>query len=315
MFLTLCGIKPDKLRFRQHLKTEMAHYAKDCWDAEIQNSYGWVECVGIADRSCFDLTAHSKETKVPLTAYLEFPDGPQMVDFLELVTDKGAIGKEFKDKAQILLGYLNKLDNDGLEELQKSLASGPVKIKLGKDEFEVTSSVISFKKVSKKIQGKHIYPAVIEPSFGIGRILYSILEHSYFTRGNDEQRAVLSLPPLIAPVKVSVLPLMQQTQLTTFVPRIVAELTNHGISSKVDDTGSSIGKRYSRTDEIGIPFGITIDHDTIVDDTVTFRERDTTTQIRVKIDRVAQLVQELVSGRTTWTEVRKTFLNVESKNE
>jgi len=314
-FLVASGIKNDKLRFRQHLKTEMAHYAKDCWDAEIQNSYGWIECVGIADRSCFDLTAHSEETKQPLTAFLEFPDGPRMVDFIEISTDKAAIGKRYKDKANVLIGYLNKLDNKGLVDLEKSLSVSPVNIKLGKDDFEITKDIISFKKVAKKVQGEHIYPAVIEPSFGIGRILYSILEHSYYTRESDGQRAVLSLPPALAPVKVSVLPLMQQNQLTSFVPRIVTELADHFISSKVDDTGSSIGKRYSRTDEIGIPFGITIDHDTITDDTITLRERDTTTQVRVKIDKVAQLIQQLVAGRTNWNDVRKLFPNVESKSE
>lgn len=55
LFLMRVGIKPECLRFRQHLLTEMAHYAADCWDAEIKLSYGWTECVGIADRACFDL--------------------------------------------------------------------------------------------------------------------------------------------------------------------------------------------------------------------------------------------------------------------
>jgi len=65
-FLIEVGINPENLRFRQHLKNEMAHYAKDCWDAEIETSYGWVECVGHADRAAFDLSAHSKESKVVL---------------------------------------------------------------------------------------------------------------------------------------------------------------------------------------------------------------------------------------------------------
>jgi len=58
-FLTLCGIKEEAIRFRQHRDTEMAHYAKDCWDAEVETSYGWIEIAGHADRSCFDLTKHS----------------------------------------------------------------------------------------------------------------------------------------------------------------------------------------------------------------------------------------------------------------
>lgn len=53
---------PERLRFRQHLKTEMAHYAADCWDLEIKSSYGWVECVGHADRACYDLQVHNATT-------------------------------------------------------------------------------------------------------------------------------------------------------------------------------------------------------------------------------------------------------------
>lgn len=62
------------LRFRQHLKTEMAHYAADCWDLEIQLSYGWTECAGLADRSCYDLEQHGKATNNSLTASERLPE-------------------------------------------------------------------------------------------------------------------------------------------------------------------------------------------------------------------------------------------------
>jgi len=58
-FLKTCGIKEEAIRFRQHRDTEMAHYAKDCWDAEVETSYGWIEIAGHADRSCFDLNRHA----------------------------------------------------------------------------------------------------------------------------------------------------------------------------------------------------------------------------------------------------------------
>ena len=61
-------MNPEGIRFRQHLSTEMAHYATDCWDAEILMSHGWIECVGIADRSCYDLKAHAEASKKTLTA-------------------------------------------------------------------------------------------------------------------------------------------------------------------------------------------------------------------------------------------------------
>lgn len=59
MFLVHLGIDKERIRFRQHLANEMAHYSADCWDAEIESSYGWIECVGVADRSAYDLHAHS----------------------------------------------------------------------------------------------------------------------------------------------------------------------------------------------------------------------------------------------------------------
>lgn len=64
LFLTQLGIAKDRLRFRQHLGNEIAHYSVDCWDAEIESSYGWVECVGIADRSAYDLQAHAVRVRL-----------------------------------------------------------------------------------------------------------------------------------------------------------------------------------------------------------------------------------------------------------
>jgi len=68
LFLTEVGIKPEAIRFRQHRSNEMAHYANDCWDAEVETSYGWIEVAGHADRSAFDLTKHMQKTKVELMA-------------------------------------------------------------------------------------------------------------------------------------------------------------------------------------------------------------------------------------------------------
>jgi len=169
-------------------------------------------------------------------------------------------------------------------------------------DYELTPEMLAFEQVKKKINGQNIIPAVIEPSFGIGRIIYAVLEHSYLVRAGDEQRGFLRLPPVIAPVKCSILPLMPNDKLMPFVSEIAALLTQGGIASKVD-TLQSIGRRYARTDEIGVPFGVTIDYTTVEDKTVTLRERDSMEQVRVKIEELGQLIQALVEGRTTWTEV------------
>lgn len=78
-FMHAAGIKPEKLRFRQHQSNEMAHYANDCWDAEILTSYGWVECAGHADRGCFDLTKHTERSKEKLSYFEEFKEGPRLI--------------------------------------------------------------------------------------------------------------------------------------------------------------------------------------------------------------------------------------------
>jgi len=87
------------------------------------------------------------------------------------------------------------------------------------------------------------------------------------------------------------------------------------LASKVDDSSQTIGKRYARTDEIGIPFGITVDHDTLTDNTVTLRERDSASQIRIKIDEVANLVSRLSNGKTTWHEVLQKYPLYISKSD
>ena len=86
-FLVKAGVTPSKLRFRQHMANEMAHYAKDCWDAELLTSYGWVECVGCADRSAFDLQAHSKATGVSLIAEKKLNEA-KTVEITEMLPNK-----------------------------------------------------------------------------------------------------------------------------------------------------------------------------------------------------------------------------------
>jgi len=171
--------------------------------------------------------------------------------------------------------------------------------------------MVKFQRATKKESGENIIPGVIEPSFGIGRIIYSILEHSYYVRQDDEKRGVLRFPPSIAPVKCSLLPLSSNDSLLTFIPQISRALTVAGISVRVDDGGQSIGRRYARTDEIGIPFGITIDFRTVEDKTVTLRERDSTLQVRIPIAELAGVLTQLVQGTSTWVDVRAQYPAVE----
>jgi glycyl-tRNA synthetase (class II) len=94
LFLVASGIDPQRLRFRQHLSTEMAHYAADCWDAEVFGSYGWIEVVGHADRSAFDLKVHSERSKVELMAQ-EKLDEPQLVEQAAVRPNFALLGRTF----------------------------------------------------------------------------------------------------------------------------------------------------------------------------------------------------------------------------
>lgn len=112
-FLIRIGVDPSKLRFRQHMGNEMAHYACDCWDAELLTSYGWVECVGCADRSAFDLSQHSKATGVSLTAEKKL-DEPKTEEVVLMLPNKQLMGKAFKGDAKTVM---DKMANLSLEEI------------------------------------------------------------------------------------------------------------------------------------------------------------------------------------------------------
>ena len=114
---------------------------------------------------------------------------------------------------------------------------------------------------------------------------------------------VLRLTPLVAPIKVTVFPLLGgDERLVARTARFASALTAAGIFNKVDSTGVSIGKRYARTDEIGVPFAITVDHRSLEDDTVTLRERDSCAQVRVPAAEITALVAKLVEGGA-WAEL------------
>eukprot|EP00842_Homolaphlyctis_polyrhiza_P002997 jgi/Hompol1/3699/HPOL_006735-RA len=151
-------------------------------------------------------------------------------------------------------------------------------------------------------------PNVIEPSFGIGRILYALLEHSYYVREGevkegDMQRTVFKFPPAVAPIKALISPISNNPEFEPFTKQIVAGLRRNGIANKVDNSSSAIGRRYARNDELGTPFAVTVDFQTVNDSTVTLRERDSTKQIRESIPVVVEIIKDLVEERTTWEQV------------
>ena len=204
--MTNLGIPKEKIRFRQHHSDEKAFYSDDTWDLEVElNSFGWVEMVGISDRTNYDLTQHAKFSKTDLSIRLE--------------------------------------------------------------------------------NGEKIVPDVIEIAFGVDRPFFSLLDIAFFRR-DDAKRTVLALPAKIAPMQIGLFPLLKKDGLPQKALEVKKELEkNYRVYY---DASGSIGKRYSRLDSVGVPYCITVDHDSIKDNTVTIRERDSLKQVRVPIDELTQ---------------------------
>ena len=302
LFLLKVGINPARLRFRQHLQHEMAHYAEDCWDAEIECTYGWVECVGLADRSAFDLKAHSVKSGIELVAHERFAE-PKMVEELVVEPNKQVMGKAFKKDAKAVTDALFALCQEDALALDAAVRSdGKALLKIASGDVDILPGMVKIAMETKKVSGRNFTPSVIEPSFGIGRIMYCMFEHSFYVRKDDEQKTVFAFSPVIAPIKCTIFPLVNDPAMNELSNAISRELSNDGVSTKLDTTAVSVGKRYARTDELGVPFAVTVDHRSLEDNTVTVRERDSCEQIRVKVEDVLPLVKKLCAMQVTWEE-------------
>ena len=133
--------------------------------------------------------------------------------------------------------------------------------------------------------GRRFVPHVIEPSFGLDRLVYVVLEYAY---SKQNQRTILSISRDLAPIQAGVFPLMSKDGLLEKADEIYHMLCNDGFTIDWDSSGS-IGRRYARADEIGTPLGITIDYQTLEDSTVTIRDRDTWRQARIEISNLHSL--------------------------
>lgn len=316
-FLIKIGVDPDRLRFRQHMPNEMAHYAADCWDAELKTSYGWIECVGCADRSAYDLSVHAAKTKEKLVVRQQL-DEPIQVTQWEIELTKKLFGPKFRKDAPKVESYLLGLSQEELELNSKALKQeGKIIFQVEgiQGDIELTGNFIT---IDKKIRTEYIreyVPNVIEPSFGIGRIIYAIFEHSFWSRPEDPARGVLSFPPLVAPTKVLLVPLSNHPDLVSVTSKVSKILRKEQIPFKVDDSGVSIGKRYARNDELGTPFGITIDFDSVKDGSVTLRERDSTRQVRGSVEEIIEAVREITYNDSTWEQGTKNLAIFTTQSE
>jgi len=329
-FLTKVGINPAKLRFRQHLKDEMAHYAIDCWDAEIETDrFGWVEMVGIADRTDYDLKAHARVSKTELYVYVEY-DEPRMITRFAINPNMGKLGPAFKGKARAV--------SDALKQLsEKELSKGEIKVTVDGEELTISPDMVSFAEEAVKVSGENVIPHVIEPSYGIDRIFYGVMEHAFDeenvaqkateagfkgaeeagkeseavkdeneAEGEEEARLVMHFSSAVAPVQVAVLPLLTRKELSDPAKEIVVKLRKKTLLVNYDDSGT-IGRRYRRNDEIGTPYSVTVDYDTLEDGTVTIRDRDSMRQVRIPIKEIENVLYELIYRGSVFESAGKPF--------
>ncbi len=141
-----------------------------------------------------------------------------------------------------------------------------------------------------------VVPHVFEPSIGIGRLLFTVLLDSFYQKSDKEEvKNVLRLKPVVSPVKFAVFPLMKRDKLPEKAAEVFEKLKALGVAIEYDE-GGSIGKRYARQDEIGTPFALTIDYDSLEKNDVTIRERDSGKQNRVKISKLVDKCRSLLVG-------------------
>jgi len=292
-FYERIGIDMDRFRYRQHLSGERAHYAADCWDAETELGGNWIEVTGFAYRSDYDLSKHGEYAEEPFTIFRQYEE-PRTVERAVVDPDMSYLGPEFGGEAAAIaeeLGALAARDRSAFD-------GDEVSVDLGGETHTIPVEKTGFAVEEQTEAGEHITPHVVEPSFGVDRLVYSVLIHGLETDTVDgEERSFLELPPTMAPTTVAVFPLMTKDGLDDRARSIADRLRAEGFEVSYDDTGN-IGRRYRRQDEVGTPYCVTVDYETKEDDTVTVRERDSTEQTRVPIEDLPDALGRLVAGGT-----------------
>ncbi|MCE4623345.1 MAG: glycine--tRNA ligase [Caldisphaeraceae archaeon] len=288
-FLQSIGVPEDNMYFEEKGEKERAHYSKQTFDHMVKTSrWGWVEVAGYSYRSDYDLSKHETYSRTSLKVFEPF-ERPQVVKRKRVIINKAYIGKAFRSKAKYVLERIENLDIEYIiSELKNKNA-------LIVDGMKIPKEAIKIVEKEEKVSGRKFIPHVVEPSFGVDRLLYIALEYAYKEKNG---RVVLSFPRAFSPLDAVVLPLIEDDEkLTEKAKYLYSYLISEGFNVMYDDTGS-IGKRYARADEIGIPAAFTIDYQTLEDDTVTIRDRDTWEQVRVKISDAPEILKKFIYNST-----------------
>jgi len=280
-FISQLGIPETKQRFREKLEGERAHYATQTFDQEVYlTRWGWVEVSGHAYRGDYDLSAHTKESGVELTVERRLQK-PKIITEIQVFPNPKAIKEKYPDKIADIMSYLSKTTSWKKDIIEK----GEVNV----EGVKLTRELFSIRQVKREVSVERFIPHVVEPSFGVDRIAYAVLEYSY---NEKDDRIILSLPYDVVIYHCAVFPLVSKNEFISKALFVKSLLTNLGYKVIYDDR-DSIGRRYARVDEIGVPVAITIDGETLENDTVTVRDRDTWAQYRISIEMLSVFLDKL----------------------
>jgi glycyl-tRNA synthetase len=292
------GVDMDRFRFRQHLPDELSHYSSDCWDAESEVGGDWIEITGYAYRGDYDLSKHDEYSDDDFTVFKQY-DEPKVVERATVDPDMSYLGPEFGGKAGEIAEALETL----AERDRAAFEGEEVTVEVDGEAFAVPVERTGFAVEEVKETGEHVMPHVVEPSIGIDRVVYTVLDHAYAEDEIEgETRTRLALVPEVAPTFVGVFPLMDKDGMGELAREVTEDLRTAGFDATYDDSGN-IGRRYRRQDEVGTPFCVTVDYDSLKDDSVTLRERDSTEQVRVALPDLVDVLGDLRDGETTFEEL------------
>jgi glycyl-tRNA synthetase len=285
--LVKLGVPAEKQRFIEKLTWEKAHYSSQSFDQEVLvDRWGWVEVSGHAYRTDYDLSCHMKASGVDMTVYKEYQN-PVETEVLVVKPIMAKLGPVYKGEAAKVATLLAKVPAQEVADAMQKQGSYTV------DKYEIKADQVDIKKQKALVRGTRFIPHVVEPSFGSDRLFYVALEYAY---GIKDDRVVMSFPRSIAPIQAGVYPLMSKDGLDTKAKEVQKLLVGEGFMTEFDETGS-IGRRYARADEAGVQLGITIDYDTLNDDTVTIRDRDSWKQVRTAIVDLPKLLHLYFEGK------------------
>ncbi|MFB6172982.1 MAG: glycine--tRNA ligase [Haloarculaceae archaeon] len=302
------GVDMDRFRYRQHLSGERAHYAADCWDAEAEIDGNWIEITGFAYRGDYDLSKHGDHSDDEFTVFKQY-DEPRTVERATVDPDMSYLGPEFGGAAGDVADALERL----ARQEREAFDGETVTVEIDGETCDVPVEHAGFEVREVTESGEHITPHVVEPSFGIGRLVYTVLDHALREDEVDgEARTYLDLPPELAPTTVGVFPLMDRDGMGERAREVAADLRAAGHAVEYDDSGN-IGRRYRRQDEVGTPLCVTVDYESLETDAVTLRDRDSTRQIRLPVADVADELDALLAGERAFADLVDAYEAVDGR--